>query len=75
MNTNGFPQAYKTVLFVIEDEDGVWKQIPYREAKDRPDAVRASSNGKNVSWFVPVDPFGEGFGFYEGVEDDSAKFD
>ena len=57
MQKNEFPLALRAVIFLIEGKEGYWKQVPYRDAKDNPQAFRASSNGKNVSWFVPSDLF------------------
>ena len=47
-----FMEAKKVNVFTIDELFGYWLKITSKEARDRPDAVRAKI-GKTISWFVP----------------------
>jgi hypothetical protein len=58
-----FPEATENKLYKIEGLDGLYLKVKYSEAKDLPEGVRASLNGR-ICWFVP-----EAFNYNEIQED------
>ena len=47
-----FPEARENRLYEIEGLEGLFVKVKYSDAKNIPEGIRASLNGR-IAWFVP----------------------